>query len=32
MRKLEEVEQKYGIKREDLLMRALMKVLFEEFK
>ena len=32
LRKLEEVEQKHSVKREDLLMRALIKVLYEEFK
>ena len=30
--KLEEVEQKYGLKKEDLLLRALKKVLYEEIK
>jgi hypothetical protein len=32
LRKLEEVEQKYGIKKEDLIARVLTKILFEEFK
>jgi len=32
VKRLEEVEEKYGVKREDLLTRALMKVLYEEFK
>jgi hypothetical protein len=29
--KLEEVERKYGIKKEDIVMRALTKVLYEEY-
>ena len=30
--RLEELEQKYGLKKEDLLLRALTKLLYEEFK
>ena len=29
--KLEEIEKKFGIKKEDLILRALLKVLYEEF-
>jgi hypothetical protein len=32
MIKLEEIEKKYGVKKEDLLLRALVKILEEEFK
>jgi hypothetical protein len=32
MIKLEEIERKYGVKKEDLLLRALVKILEEEFK
>jgi hypothetical protein len=30
--RLEELEKKYGLKKEDLLLRALTKLLYEEFK
>ena len=30
--RLEELEQKYGLKKEDLLLRALTNLLYEEFK
>jgi hypothetical protein len=30
--RLEELEKKYGLKKEDLLLRVLTKLLYEEFK
>jgi len=30
--RLEEIEQKYGVRKEDILLRALNKVIYEEFK
>jgi len=30
--RLEYLEKKYGVKKEDLLLRALNKVIYEEFK
>jgi hypothetical protein len=32
LRKMEEIEIKYGIRKEDILLRALYKVLNEEFR
>jgi hypothetical protein len=32
LRKMEEIEIKYGIKKEDILLRALYKVLQEDFR